>query len=82
LIEQNHVIFNFSFFIESDSIGLSRAQVATQNLLELNPDVRGDYIDESVDHIMAHSQDFFDTFSVVIATSLPEKYDLLQVPLK
>jgi amyloid beta precursor protein binding protein 1 len=73
LIEQNHVIFNFSFFIESDSIGLSRAQVATQNLLELNPDVRGDYIDESVDHIMAHSQDFFDTFSVVIATSLPEK---------
>jgi amyloid beta precursor protein binding protein 1 len=62
-----------NFFIESDSIGLSRAQVATQNLLELNPDVRGDYIDESVDHIMAHSQDFFDTFSVVIATSLPEK---------
>ncbi|EFA00552.1 nedd8-activating enzyme E1 regulatory subunit [Tribolium castaneum] len=62
-----------NFFIESDSIGMSRAQVATQNLLELNPDVRGDYIDESVDHIMAHSQDFFDTFSVVIATCLPEK---------
>lgn len=54
---------------------MSRAQVATQNLLELNPDVRGDYIDESVDHIMAHSQDFFDTFSVVIATCLPEKYN-------
>lgn len=52
---------------------MPRAQVTTQNLLELNPDVRGDYIDESVDHIMAHSQDFFDHFSVVIATALSEK---------
>ncbi|KAJ8943598.1 hypothetical protein NQ318_006600 [Aromia moschata] len=52
---------------------MSRAQVATQSLLELNPDVRGDYIDELPEHVMSHSQDFFSNFSVVIATALPEK---------
>ncbi|CAG9856925.1 unnamed protein product [Phyllotreta striolata] len=62
-----------NFFLESDSIGLSRAQVATQCLLEHNPDVRGDYIDESPEHVMSHTQDFFNKFTVVIATSLPEK---------
>lgn len=63
----------FSFFLETDSIGLSRAQAATQCLLELNSDVRGDYIDESPEHVMSHTQDFFNNFSVVIATALPEK---------
>lgn len=63
----------FSFFLENDSLGLSRAQVATQVLLELNPDVRGDYIDESPELLLAHSPDFFNSFSLVIATALPEK---------
>ncbi|KAG5872635.1 hypothetical protein JTB14_003723 [Gonioctena quinquepunctata] len=62
-----------NFFLDSDSIGLSRAQVATQCLLELNPDVRGDYIDESPEHVMSHTQDFFNKFTVVVATALPEK---------
>uniref|UniRef100_A0A6P7FQU9 NEDD8-activating enzyme E1 regulatory subunit n=1 Tax=Diabrotica virgifera virgifera TaxID=50390 RepID=A0A6P7FQU9_DIAVI len=62
-----------NFFLESDSIGTSRAQVSTQCLLELNPDVRGDFIDESPEHVMSHTQDFFNKFTVVIATALPEK---------
>ncbi|KAJ8983471.1 hypothetical protein NQ317_014929 [Molorchus minor] len=62
-----------NFFLENDSLGMSRAQVATQSLLELNPDVRGDYIDESPEHVMSHTQDFFSNFSVVVATALPEK---------
>nr|XP_023013135.1 nedd8-activating enzyme E1 regulatory subunit [Leptinotarsa decemlineata] len=62
-----------NFFLDTDCLGLSRAQVATQCLLELNPDVRGDYIDESPEHVMAHTQDFFNKFTVVIATALPEK---------
>lgn len=62
-----------SFFLEETSIGMPRAQAATQGLLELNPDVRGDYIDESPEHVMAHTQDFFNNFTVVIATALPEK---------
>lgn len=67
------IFLYFSFFLENDSLGSSRAQVATQVLLELNPDVRGDYIDESVEHLLAHSPDFFNSFTLVIATSLPEK---------
>ncbi|KAF2888253.1 hypothetical protein ILUMI_17920 [Ignelater luminosus] len=62
-----------NFFLEETSIGMPRAQAATQGLLELNPDVRGDYIDESPEHVMAHTQDFFNNFTVVIATALPEK---------
>ncbi|GLV33977.1 beta-Amyloid precursor protein binding protein 1 [Carabus blaptoides fortunei] len=62
-----------NFFLENDSLGLSRAQVATQVLLELNPDVRGDYIDESPEQLLNHNPEFFNSFSLVIATSLPEK---------
>ncbi|VEN63468.1 unnamed protein product, partial [Callosobruchus maculatus] len=65
-------IGSFTIVDENDSVGLSRAQVATQCLLELNPDVRGDYIDESAEHILVNTQDFFKNFSVVIATALSE----------
>lgn len=63
-----------SFFLENDSLGLSRAQVATQVLLELNPHVRGDYIDEAPEQLLNHNPEFFNSFSLVIATSLAEKY--------
>lgn len=62
-----------SFFLEADSVGKSRAQVATQMLLELNPDVTGDYIDEEPEQILSNSPDFFNNFTVVVATSLTEK---------
>ncbi|CAH0546622.1 unnamed protein product [Brassicogethes aeneus] len=62
-----------NFFLEVDTLGSSRAQIATQCLLELNPDVRGDYIDETPEHVMSHTQDFFNNFTVVIATALSEK---------
>ncbi|XP_017879127.1 NEDD8-activating enzyme E1 regulatory subunit isoform X1 [Ceratina calcarata] len=62
-----------SFFLEADSAGKSRAQVATQMLLELNSDVRGDYIDEEPEQILSNNPDFFNNFTVVVATSLVEK---------
>ncbi|KAK9303774.1 hypothetical protein QLX08_004649 [Tetragonisca angustula] len=62
-----------NFFLETDSVGKSRAQVATQMLLELNSDVRGDYIDEEPDQILYNSPDFFNNFTVVVATCLAEK---------
>lgn len=42
-------------------------------LLELNPDVRGDYIDEEPQQILYNSPDFLNNFTVVVATSLTEK---------
>lgn len=62
-----------NFFLDGESVGKSRAQVATQMLLELNPDVRGDYIDEGPEQILENSPDFFNNFTVVVATSLLEK---------
>ncbi|XP_031850383.1 nedd8-activating enzyme E1 regulatory subunit APP-BP1 isoform X1 [Nomia melanderi] len=62
-----------NFFLEADSVGKSRAQIAMQMLLELNSDVRGDYIDEEPEQILYNSPDFFNNFTVVVATSLNEK---------
>lgn len=63
----------FSFFLDSESVGTSRAQAATQSLIELNQEVVGDYIDESLENVMAQNQDFLGSFTVVIASCLPEK---------
>ncbi|XP_016841229.1 NEDD8-activating enzyme E1 regulatory subunit [Nasonia vitripennis] len=62
-----------NFFLDADSAGKSRAQVATQLLLELNSDVRGDYIDEGPEQILNNSPDFFNNFTIVIACAMPEK---------
>lgn len=67
------ILYLNSFFLEADSVGKSRAQVATQMLLDLNSDVRGDYIDEEPEQILCNSPDFFNNFTVVVATSLSEK---------
>ena len=67
-------ILIYSFFLDADSVGKSRAQVSTQRLLELNPDVRGDFIDETFEQILSNSPDFFNNINLVIASSLPEKY--------
>ncbi|XP_066589037.1 NEDD8-activating enzyme E1 regulatory subunit [Prorops nasuta] len=68
-----HEDIGANFFLDVDSVGKSRAQTATQMLLELNPDVRGDYIDEEPEQILYSSPDFFNSFTVVMATSLTEK---------
>lgn len=42
--------------------------------MELNSDVRGDYVDEGPEQILSNSPDFFNNFTVVVTTALPEKY--------
>lgn len=63
----------FSFFLDLDSVGRPRAQIATQLLLELNPDVKGDYVDEGPDELFEKNPDFFKSFTLVVTTALPEK---------
>lgn len=55
-----------------ENIGKPRAEIATQYLLELNADVHGDFIDESVQQILENNPSFFNSFSVVIGTALLE----------
>ena len=54
-------------------MGASRANAATQNLLELNHDVSGDYIDESIDNLLNNNPEFFNDFAVVVATDISQK---------
>ncbi|XP_018496955.1 NEDD8-activating enzyme E1 regulatory subunit [Galendromus occidentalis] len=61
-----------NFFLLKHSIGSNRGSAACQQLLELNPHVRGDYIDESCETLLATNPSYFTTFSVVIATGMPE----------
>lgn len=56
-----------------ESIGKSKAEVAAQFLLELNADVHGDFIDESLLQILKNNPSFFNNFSVVVGTSLSEQ---------
>ena len=42
-----------------DDIGQNRGIVATRLLLELNPEVRGDCVDEKPDQILLQRPDFF-----------------------
>ncbi|XP_025115674.1 NEDD8-activating enzyme E1 regulatory subunit-like isoform X2 [Pomacea canaliculata] len=67
-----------NFFLSADSVGKSRAQVATELLGELNEDVSGNFVDESAETLLENNPDFFGAFSLVIATNLNEKI-LLQL---
>lgn len=70
-----NAIFNgscFSFFFDSNSIGQSKAKCSMQSLQEMNPDVSSDYLDESVETILSNNPEFFNSFKVVIASSLKE----------
>lgn len=62
-----------NFFLDCASIGKSRAQAATRLLLELNPDVQGDFVEETPENLLEQNPGYFSSFSVVIATALPEK---------
>uniref|UniRef100_A0A1E1X2X7 NEDD8-activating enzyme E1 regulatory subunit n=1 Tax=Amblyomma aureolatum TaxID=187763 RepID=A0A1E1X2X7_9ACAR len=62
-----------NFFLDSASIGKPRAQAATLLLMELNPDVQGDFVEETPENLLEHNPGYFSNFTVVIATALPEK---------
>lgn len=64
---------NISFFFDTNSIGQSKAKCSMQLLQELNPDVRSDYLDESIEMVLDNNPEYFHAFNVVIASSLKEK---------
>ncbi|KAH8030534.1 hypothetical protein HPB51_008179 [Rhipicephalus microplus] len=62
-----------NFFLDSDSIGKPRAEAAARLLVELNPDVQGDFVEETAENLLEHNPAYFSNFSAVIATGLQEK---------
>lgn len=63
----------FSFFLDISSLGMARAKCCATMLQEMNNDVNGDYVDESIDHILQVNPEFFKDYDVVVATSLDER---------
>lgn len=65
-----------NFFITAESLGQSRAEVATRLLLELNPDVQGKAVQLDAGEILATAESgdltFLSSFSLVIASQLPQ----------
>lgn len=66
-------LLEFSFFLDANSVGLSRAKCCMQLLQEMNPDVSSDYLDESIETLLENNPEFFSAFKIVIASSLKEK---------
>ncbi|KAH8379080.1 hypothetical protein KR009_003011 [Drosophila setifemur] len=66
-----------NFFLDASYLGKSKALACMQLLQELNPDVNGDYVEESADYILANRPNFFDSFDLVVASSLNEQTLLL-----
>ena len=66
-------MFKNNFFLDQESLNQSRGSVATRLLLELNPEVRGDCIDESPEQVLSNRPDFFTNFDLVIVTEIHEK---------
>lgn len=62
-----------NFFVDTDSIGKPRAQVACELLQELNSDCAGTWIKEDPIKIVENDPEFFGVFSVVICSRVPEK---------
>ncbi|XP_021352742.1 NEDD8-activating enzyme E1 regulatory subunit-like isoform X1 [Mizuhopecten yessoensis] len=67
-----------NFFLTKDSLGESRAKVATELLGELNPDATGDFVEDHPEKLLQSNPSFFNTFTLVIATNLCER-TLLQL---
>ena len=62
-----------NFFLDEESLNQSRGSVASRFLLELNPEVRGDCVDESPEQVLNNRPDFFTSFDLVIVTEIHEK---------
>jgi len=61
-----------NFFVTQASIGEPRCREVTRLLLELNDEVKGNFVDEDPATKIEEDPDFFGRFSAVIATDLAE----------
>lgn len=55
-----------NFFLDDEDIGQPLSEAMTQKLLELNSDVKGHGINESISDILQLGDDYWDKFSVVV----------------
>ncbi|ETV94811.1 hypothetical protein, variant [Aphanomyces invadans] len=61
-----------NFFVKTEDVNRPRAQVVTEWMLEMNPDVRGAYNITSPAELIDHDVAYVDKFSLIIATQVVE----------
>eukprot|EP01083_Nonionella_stella_P124561 376212_1 len=59
-----------NFFVTQDDVGKKRAQVVSEWLLEMNPDVSGSAVIKNYVDIIQNDLDYFKQFNIVLATQL------------
>ncbi|KAH7424562.1 hypothetical protein KP509_11G013600 [Ceratopteris richardii] len=62
-----------NFFVDWESIGLSKAKTVCNFLQELNDTVKAKFLEESPETIINVNPDFFSQFTLVIATQMKEQ---------
>ena len=75
LVDSNQVTvsdLNSNFFVTPDKLGTSRATCVAELLCELNTDVRSSVCTERLDTVLDNLPQFFNEFTVVIATDVSE----------
>ncbi|KAI6651617.1 NEDD8-activating enzyme E1 regulatory subunit isoform X1 [Oopsacas minuta] len=65
-----------NFFLDQDSLGLSRADRVKELLLEINEEVTGESVATDINTLINENPEFFKQFSVVIATQVSEGISL------
>jgi amyloid beta precursor protein binding protein 1 len=69
-----------NFFVSREDVGLNRGKVTCKRLLELNPDVDGDHIEESLEQILDHEAGkLLTTFHVVIASDVCREDSIIKL---
>eukprot|EP00123_Amoebidium_parasiticum_P017236 comp23764_c0_seq1/m.41152 comp23764_c0_seq1/g.41152 ORF comp23764_c0_seq1/g.41152 comp23764_c0_seq1/m.41152 type:complete len:535 (-) comp23764_c0_seq1:146-1750(-) len=61
-----------NFFLEESCIGRPRAESVTGLLQELNPDVKGNYVNEHPEDLLRTRPKFFTGFTLVVASDLAQ----------
>ena len=64
-----------NFFVDADDIGKLRAEVVLKNLLELNPDVKGNFIEKSSKEYLDDTNNDLSIYDIVIAANLKKEED-------
>ena len=63
-----------NFFVDAGDVGKSRGEIVLKNLLELNPDVKGNFINKNSKEYLNDTKNDFKSFTLLIGTNLlPEE---------
>ena len=64
-----------NFFIDLNDIGKNRSEIVLKNLLELNPDVKGSFIEKTAKEYLDDTNNDLGKYDIIIAANLKKEED-------